>query len=161
MVDEKAFQEALAKLGEPDDVFNKYHMDEGELRAFVFAAQQEQAKPGEPLTDGEREPVCEIKPCPYVNGFAADNTGVGFVLNRYDAYSDLVLFEDGKPARCFRFSRAALSAADPQARKEAQPAPECIYDKVKKLRDASTYSGEYVAYDTCLALLREAGAKIS
>lgn len=47
--------------------------------------------------------VEEIKPCPYVSGFAADNTGVSFVLQKYDYYSDFVIFENGKPSRCFRF----------------------------------------------------------
>lgn len=46
----------------------------------------------------------EIKPCPYVNGFSSDNSDVEFMLRKYDGYSDFVLFEEGKPARCFRFS---------------------------------------------------------
>jgi len=51
-------------------------------------------------------PVEEIKPCPYINGFMADNTGVSFMLRSYDTYKDFILFEDGKPNRCFRFTRA-------------------------------------------------------
>ncbi len=48
--------------------------------------------------------VEEIFPCPYVNGFAADNSGVSYILKCYDQYRDLVVFQDGAPARCFRFA---------------------------------------------------------
>jgi len=48
--------------------------------------------------------VREIKPCPYINGFSSDNSDVNFMLKRYQHYSDFVLFEGGKPARCFRFA---------------------------------------------------------
>lgn len=51
-------------------------------------------------------PVAEIKPCPYINGFAADNTGVSFIFHRYDSYSDFVLFDNARPARCFRFAKS-------------------------------------------------------
>ena len=58
-----------------------------------------------PVATGEISFIEEIKPCPYVNGFTADNTGVSFVLQKYDRYSDFILFESGKPNRCFRFSQ--------------------------------------------------------
>lgn len=48
--------------------------------------------------------VEEIKPCPYVNGFSSDNVRVSFMLKPYGGYSDFVLFDAGKPVRCFRFT---------------------------------------------------------
>lgn len=33
---EHSFITAIESLGEPDDVFNKWHFDEGELRSFVY-----------------------------------------------------------------------------------------------------------------------------
>lgn len=56
--------------------------------------------------------IQELKPCPYVNGFSSDNTDVNFMLKKYDAYSDFVLFENGKPSRCFRFSKDPCEYSD-------------------------------------------------
>lgn len=50
-----------------------------------------------------REEVAEIVPCPYVNGFGSDNNEVSFILKKYDEYSDFIIFDSGKPSRCFRF----------------------------------------------------------
>ncbi len=47
--------------------------------------------------------VEEIKPCPYAS--FTNNDGVSFILKEYDRYSDFVLFDDGKPSRCFRFNK--------------------------------------------------------
>lgn len=48
--------------------------------------------------------ISEIKPCPYVNGFSSDNSDVSFMFKKYEGYSDFILFEEGKPTRCFRFT---------------------------------------------------------
>jgi hypothetical protein len=73
----------------------------------AWGAVQQALLAAQALVDGVGEmdaAVKEIKPCPYVNGFTADNKGVSFVLQKYNGYSDFVLFEDGKPNRCFRFA---------------------------------------------------------
>lgn len=69
-----------------------------------------------------REPLrcpVEIKPCPYINGFSADNSDVTFVLQNYDSYSDFIVFTEGKPDRCFRFARAVLPVAMPEVERDA------------------------------------------
>ncbi len=66
------------------------------------------------------EPPIEIVPCPYVNGFSSDNAGVSFITYKYDHYSDFVLFEDGKPSRCFRFP----VAVNPTPESERFPIPD-------------------------------------
>ena len=48
--------------------------------------------------------VKEIVPCPYVNTPLSKNNDVNFILKPYPAYTDFILFDDGKPLRCFRFS---------------------------------------------------------
>ena len=53
----------------------------------------------------------EIKPCPYINGFTAYNDDVSFVVQNYEAYFDFILFADGKPDRCFRFTRTPDTSA--------------------------------------------------
>lgn len=58
------------------------------------------------------ESLIEIIPCPYVNGFSAENSDVSFMLKKYEGYSDFVLFEDGKPHRCFRFSAGLIPSPD-------------------------------------------------
>lgn len=64
--------------------------------------------PTEPKCDLLPCPV-EIKPCPYINGYSSDNSDVSFVLKNYETYSDFVVFTEGRPDRCFRFTRPALA----------------------------------------------------
>lgn len=49
--------------------------------------------------------IVEIKPCPYINGFNVYNAEVSFILQKYDTYSDFILFDNGTPSRCFRFTK--------------------------------------------------------
>lgn len=43
-----------------------------------------------------------IEPCPYINGFSADNSNVSWVRKVYDEYEDYIEFENGKPFKCTR-----------------------------------------------------------
>jgi hypothetical protein len=61
-------------------------------------------EPQDTVQQREIPVVKEIKPCPYVNGLSSDNTDVNFMLKTYRRYSDFVLFENGTPKRCFRFT---------------------------------------------------------
>lgn len=74
-----------------------------DIKAVLEATKADIALPISEQPDGITG-AKEIKPCPYVNGFSSDNSDVEFMLRKYDGYSDFVLFEEGKPARCFRFS---------------------------------------------------------
>ncbi len=80
--------------------------DEAATFAKKFVAQFN-APTQQPAQQGKRAEgvgaVEELKPNPYVNGWV-DNNGVSFILKKYNCYSDFVLFEDGKPTRCFRFT---------------------------------------------------------
>lgn len=89
-------------------------------------------------------PPIEIKPCPYVNGFSADNAGVDFMLKKYERYSDFVLFDDGKPARCFRFAHTTPDSSradqlhtppafDPNKHCHALPVLDWLDDPDRKL----------------------------
>ena len=56
------------------------------------------------MTDKTLEAVAELKPCPYVNTPLSKNEDISFVLKSYPTYSDFILFDNGKPERCFRFA---------------------------------------------------------
>lgn len=60
-----------------------------------------------------------IEPCPYINGFGADNKNVKYAIKRYDTYLDYVEFENGKPVKCTRIYESKCDLWDGASAKEA------------------------------------------
>lgn len=84
-------------------------MGEGPSNSAVESGESHVCAGSSPVLGVDTSPakipeIQEMMPCPYVNGFSADNSGVSYMLKCYGHYRDLVVFEDGAPARCFRFA---------------------------------------------------------